>query len=1168
MNQRTDYDEAQFDLSHHLIVEAGAGAGKTYCLTRRYVYALLQDACEPRQILTMTFTRKAAIEMRERVRTRIGECLALGHLPDEVGGAELTAEQFSHLCECREALSQAPINTFHGICSDLLRQFPVEAGVDPKFTLLEPAASQLRLERLVADVLERILQDQTHELHAVLLQLLADYDFSLIGKSIVHLRKQNLDLAQFPERACLEKTAADFFLDHPLLEAIWPANYPAEDDQAVAVSQAVADFRGEATLPNLFRIAGSTTLRGKAPWKEDFKQLRDLFLPDKMKKVDNQAEFEAKAATVLGLVLKLAVSDEFQHLSPAELDYNALEQCTLRMLEKPELGRRIRAHLDLRHVFVDEYQDTNDVQRRIIYYLLGCENPDAPAPQLPKSAPRLFAVGDPKQSIYRFRNAEVEVFARTRKDVTTSFGGKSLNLTRNYRSCPPLLDFFNHLFGESPNGEGNNGEGVFSRVRNSEPADYEPLYVDMLPGREVAESEKPTEPVVNCCLLKKKKGEQDAWESGSEEEDAPEEATSIQEANWIADQIQTLLQNGKFTLADMAILKYSVRSIDDLKRVFDCRGIRYFVVGTRGLTDCQEVRDILPWLQFLASPEDDLQLLCCAKQPWIGLSDADLLKLRLASAAEFRAADETLPPGLTVDDLAKGLTTRLRFLSLKDTGADGARINKALACLRGRLATLNDYAGRVSVAELAERIVELNRMRETWACRRLPAQPDNLLPAQLSVANLERFLLFLRQSCGTSADLPLALDVVEGISGSSEGSGEAQLAGETEDVVRIMTVHQAKGLEFPVVFAMGINSLGGSDRDSAVVKLTDGLPCVKLADPHKPTELNGTYQNMLSLAARQIGSLKNHAERRRLFYVAVTRAKERLYLSGSYSPASEPTKEMTRTIHNRHDAASWLWQRYGMDFDEGADRAAWPDAMNRWLGHGADEVAQIVAPESDDSIAAVLQPAQVMLLSPSWDLATMVNPSTYKSRGGAAPGFVLPKCSRTFEKKGAAVVWGDLFHQLMAVWDFDELTLETEIDRLLTATWGDDSALRQNGRDFLFHCVGNFQEMEWRGESLLEVFQQAEQQGRLYREWPFLLRRGEKDQAVQWINGTVDVVLEWNDTPYVFDYKTGKEPPAHYAPQMQLYKQALSEGLGQDVASPVLLYVEQAVEPDDGNHGA
>lgn len=868
-----------------------------------------------------------------------------------------------------------------------------------------------------------------------------------------------------------------------------------------------------------------------------------------------------------------------------ELSYSDLEKCAEKLLAGH--GGHVRSSLGLKHILVDEYQDANDVQRRIIYRLLGCENPDAPAPEIPKDAPRLFAVGDPKQSIYRFRGAQVEVFAKTRDDIEQRWSGKRLFLGRNYR-CEDerLLEFINYLFDDE--------NGLFARRAGAAPASYENVYEPMEFVARAASVASKTPAVAlklfndpKASINSKSSGGDGAEDgalgddaaAGDEDNDSGEE-TSKTEADWIAAQIKDLTRSKadsgvpEFKFKDVVILRNSVKGARLIVKAFENSGIPYYIIGSSGLLQRQEVRDVVQWPALLARPDDALALAACAKQPCNGIGDAEMARIANASNNDFEVSDASSKT--PAEQQAKaGFALRLRYLNLKGETA----LNQKLMAFRARLAKLERLAGRIPSAQLAETIVIECKMRETWSAW-LRERSRRKMEAQACLANIDAFLSALQDTCGLSSDLAELRAFCDGIDEQGNADREAQLVSETDNVVRIMTIHQAKGLEFPVVFVSGLEAKGGGENESSCMKLFEGLwPVVKLPSVKEPLKLKDSADH-IAIGARAVARLKEKAERRRLFYVAVTRASRKLFLSGIL-PSS--TKELSMLHQDVGTASAMIAKRFGLEEGWKTEGKSFrivksPEAMDvsaretlrRLVTGGApveegcplnEEEQEAAPPEHPSPLSLKDIGARLELLSPS--LAGMDAALGVSAGNAAIPACINPSAPLAIKPSGngqKASELGTLFHRLMADWDFTQDSLDEVLDRVVCSGKAPSPA-QDDAKTFLKDCAGNFLSMEWNGEKLAMLFRKALAEGRLLREHPFLhepVPASDAKPAVL-VNGTIDVILVNGFSWQIFDYKTGELPPSHYAPQMACYKAALESAapVGATVANPTLLYVEK-----------
>lgn len=820
-----------------LLVEAGAGTGKTWVLVERYVGMLADHPDWPiESLVAITFTEKAAREMRNRIRERITA------LARRDGGIWL---------ERRRALDRMQVSTIHGLCARLLRENALDAVVDPKFAVLD-AFDALLLQDEAVDRLVGRLADEDHPA----LELLAGHSLRIFRQQLSTLLDRRGSAAPLfddlpsPEalfeqwRVALDEAAAQFWTaarrSDPRLEQVealagleaapedrlTPSVLHAQQGLAAAESGQLPTAAAAWLQINL--VGGrQAAWGGKEPLatlKESLRALRDV--AREMTKAGLAAgagENDREAAHRLHLwrEIWLALEAEYQRLKAERyaLDFDDLELLTVRMLQQEPRGARLQATLDAyHHVMVDEFQDTNAAQRTIVY---GLAPPDA--------AGKLFIVGDAKQSIYRFRQAQVSVFSSTRDEIEAATGAPPIALDRSFRSRPALIAALNEGFDRlfAPLGERHLSfeaqPGALSAHRD--PIEIgPPVEITLLPARD---------------------------EQG--ERLSADEARRWEAAR-IAARLRALRDEGypvgdgrPFDFGDGALLLRASSSFPIYEEALKRAGIPYLTVGGRGYYDRSEIQDLIGLLRALDNPNDDLSLAVALRSPLFALSDETLFRLRWQDRAGA-LRDEAAP--------------LLEALLDPPPCPDEAWLVAHAATLMTDLGAL---AGRLTIWELLRAVLDRTGFEATLA--RLDLDGGRRRP------NVLKFLDLARGQGGVSLSLFLAH--VDMLQGREAREGEA-LAGEApSDALQLMTIHGAKGLEFPVVAVADLGRSGPSITPAPLhLDPLYGITCDwQGADGEWVRPASAEW-------ARWMEKRLDAAEERRILYVACTRAADLLLLSG------------------------------------------------------------------------------------------------------------------------------------------------------------------------------------------------------------------------------------------------------------------------------------------------
>ena len=755
---------AAIDAPGLVFVSAGAGTGKTTVLVERFVRAVCDRGLPMDSVLAITYTERAAGELRGRIRKRLGE-LDRHDLARELDGAW--------------------ISTIHGFCHRLLKAHPFEAGVDPNFRVLDE--NQARV--LAGEAFEAALEEFCAPDDSERTRLLATYGARGLRRMLTGvyetLRSAGRQLVlEVSERPGLEARIEE------LREA---ARCLVEDDAAAepsreSAARALELLEDPPSAERLLDLSGLAPRGGKRERASSYEEAR---------RAVEQAALDEVAARDRGLLEDLLrrFADAYAAAKAAEsaLDFEDL-QLTARDLLRDNPAIRERESWRFRSVLVDEFQDTNRLQCELID-LLATED--------------LFFVGDEFQSIYRFRHADVEVF-RERREAS----GGVLALTENYRSRPEVLQVINHLFSSD---FGDSFQPLSAAGRFEDPA--------FGPAVELLVTDKSTY-----------KDARTHWRAA--------------EAKHVAARVKELVDTGEATPGEIVLLFAAGTDARLYEQALRELGLPTFRATGRDYYHQQQVVDLLGYLRLLHNRYDDEALVAVLASPFVGVSNDALLRLRRSAERRplFVGLERSLPKGLSEPDRNLFRAFRQRYERLA-----GLAPRLSLERLCERILTEHDY----DLAVLAQ-----------WDGRRRYANLRKLARLARSYEELrgpdvEGFVRFVREL-------------------GSVGASELEAVAEEEgtDVIRLLTIHGAKGLEFKVVVVADAGRHGASRDADEILCLPDGRLGFRVADPatgkRRPTS---DYEEV-----KEVEQEAEEAERRRLYYVAMTRAIDRLIVSGSIDP--------------------------------------------------------------------------------------------------------------------------------------------------------------------------------------------------------------------------------------------------------------------------------------------
>jgi ATP-dependent exoDNAse (exonuclease V) beta subunit len=802
-----------------VMVEAGAGTGKTGVMVERYCRLICDRGVTADAVLAFTFTEKAATELRQRIRAEVES------------RAEAGSERARQLLP---RLGGAWVTTIHGFCNRLLAAHPVAVGVDPGFRVLDAPETERAAVEAFDEALEAFLTEGDRERE----RTVAAFDLgglrAIVLGAHAELRSRGEADPQLPEPPEPDVPGA---LRHAAAVAAETAEElkPGSANRELA-ERALALLEGAGAPPSLDEVASLRT-GSKAKAMAAYRDAIEAALTRIAEAGEGGLAYRHVAELLQLFGERFAAVKQRR----AGIDFEDLQLLAVRLLERTETGSAYRARFS--HLLVDEFQDTNRLQLRLIEGLRG-----------PKA--QLMVVGDELQSIYGFRHADLDAFRQRREEIAASPSGETIQLSGNFRSRPEVIGAINAI-----------GEKLLP--------DYSPLRVGVPPDR--------PEPIGEGAAVELLLTGRDGWDDGEIEldpaTDARTPANQLAEARFLASRLRRLADQGVERGAMVVLLRAFTR-LDAHEDSLERAGLRPYVVGGRGYWSQQQVADVCALLATIANPLDDQALFGALASPACGAAPDTLWLLR-AAAGRGRHVWPAVEQAAGVGEDERVDPERLEQIPAAETSLLRA-FATTIAGLRRRATSLS-LAGLIDAAVTETGYDLAVLMRPAGEARFANVRKLMRLAAEFETAegrDLRGLLDFLAARAGADAD------------------AQAATAVEGHDGVRIMTIHSAKGLEFDVVAIPHLSR--GLLPPTRAPLLTLGH---EAEAPRVGMQLRRLGARGVNLYAQrelcEEAQQRDAEEELRLFHVGATRARQRLLLSGVIGPTPPSQESQGRSVIER-----------------------------------------------------------------------------------------------------------------------------------------------------------------------------------------------------------------------------------------------------------------------------
>ena len=883
---RPPADEAQrhrirTERSVNLFVEAGAGTGKTRALVDRVEALVLEDGVPMETVAMITFTEKAATELRDRIRERF--------------------EKSDHplALEAIQQLDGAAVGTLHSFAQRILAEHPVEAGLPPGIEVLDEIGSQVEFEHQWQQFLDDLLEDQS--VGPSLLSL------EVVGARLEHLRSlalqlsDNWDLVEErldldppqPEPIDAARLLRDFdkvlklqrFCTDPEDKLFGHLIRVAENREALADAVGKLDHIEALALAADMGVAKPSANRAVKPgntgkaanWRIAVDTVRSEIrgLADRCDETVSEVTTAALAYVGARIGRFVLETVEERRLS-GRLQFHDLLVRARQLLRHKELGAEVRAslHQKYTHLLLDEFQDTDPIQIEIAVLIATTAESvdDLEWTDLEVQPGRLFFVGDPKQSIYRFRRADIRLYLTAREHFSDH-----ASLTVNFRTTEPIINWINDVFSQ-----------LIIAADGSQPS-----YVPLSSHRLGSDSTGPAVAILGAEPIPEAMTAAELRRAESDDVAATVAEILAGAAPWNVED-----PDGQWRAAgpsDICILLPTRISLTGLEQALDAKGIPYRAETSSLVYATREVRELMLALRAVSDPSDELATVAALRSFVYGCGDDDLATWRLEHKGRFSLHSRT------TDD------------------HKGHPVADALS----HLAELNNDRHWLTPAGLLERLIRERAVLESAVATGAPRDVWRRLRFVVDQARA------WTDAGGT--DLRSYLEWARRQGVDNARVSETVLPETDDDSVRIMTVHGSKGLEFPITVMAGMTTRFTSPQRGPAVHFPPGEPALLKVSSRVASERYAEW--------RPFNETMDRDERLRLLYVAATRARDHLIVC-LHRTESGQRRTTSATVLAEHalesaSAAPLVPTRTGLNPLRLASRAPLLD-KDQWLERRSD----------------------------------------------------------------------------------------------------------------------------------------------------------------------------------------------------------------------------------------